>query len=318
MKILLLGRSGLVGSTLFKELKKSKRNSIILSPSSKNLNLIDFDKTKNYLNKVKPDHVYLAAAKVGGIYANEKYQGEFIYENLMISTNVIHASYLANVKKLLFLGSSCIYPKKTKQPIKENYLLTGSLEPTNSAYAVSKIAGIKMCEAYRNQFNKDFRSVMPTNIYGKNDNFDNLDSHVLPALINKIHQAKIENRDFVEVWGTGKPKRDFMYSDDLARACVKIMNISKMKYNKLCHKNYNFINIGSGKEISIRDLANKICKVIGYDGKLKFNTSMKDGTYRKLLDNTKLAKLNFKEKFSLDEGIKMTYVDFLKKNEKKI
>tara|TARA_B110000285_G_C14872715_1_gene489998 strand:- start:20 stop:781 length:762 start_codon:yes stop_codon:yes gene_type:complete len=246
----------------------------------------------------------MCAARVGGIHANSKYSADFIYENLQIQNNCIHAAYKTNVKKILFLGSTCIYPKKSKIPIKESYLLSGKLEETNQAYAIAKIAGLKMCESYNNQYNTDFRAVMPTNLYGPNDNYDDLNSHVLAALIKKIQYAKINNKNKIVIWGNGLSKREFLHTSDFARACIKIMNISKKKYFDLTGKADQFINIGFGKDISIKDLTKLICNIVKYTGKIEYDKSKPNGTYRKLIDSSKIRKINWSPNISLEEGIK--------------
>ncbi len=292
-KIYVAGHRGMVGSAIVKKLRELGYNNIIYK-TSKELDLRNQQKTEEFILSEKPDYVFLAAAKVGGILANNTYRAEFLYDNLMIAANVIHASYKAGVKKLLFLGSSCIYPKFAPQPIKEEYLLTGPLEPTNEPYAIAKIAGLKLCQTYQEQYNANFISAMPTNLYGPNDNFDLKNSHVLPALLRKIEYARRNNIDTVEIWGTGSPLREFLYVDDLADACIFLMN------------NYNdkiWINVGSGEEISIKDLAYLIKDITGYKGDFYFNTEMPDGTPRKLLDTTKLKNLGWTPKTSLRDGI---------------
>jgi len=299
-KIYIAGHRGLVGHAIKRKLEEQGYSNLIYR-TSEELDLRNQTAVEKFFAEEKPEYVFLAAAKVGGIHANNTYPAEFIYDNIAIQTNVIHSSYLYGVKKLLFLGSSCIYPKYAPQPIKEEYLLTGELEPTNETYATAKIAGIKMCSAYNKQYNTNFISVMPTNLYGPNDNFDLEKSHVLPALIRKFHEAKIENKPYVEIWGTGKPRREFLYIDDLAYACVFLM------------ENYNasdigsHINIGTGKDITIKELANLIKGIVGYTGSIKFNSNMPDGTLRKLLDVSKLTALGWQASYILEEGINMTY-----------
>lgn len=302
-KIFVAGHRGMVGSAIVKDLKNNGFNNIVCRTSSE-LNLIDQQAVALFFESEKPDYVFLAAAKVGGIVANNTYRADFIYENILIQSNVIHQSYLHNVKKLLFLGSTCIYPKMAPQPLKEEYLLTGPLEETNEPYAIAKIAGIKMCDAYRAQYNCNFISVMPTNLYGFNDNYDLQNSHVLPALLRKFHEAKINNLQQVEVWGTGEPLREFLHASDMANACVYLM------------QNYNekgFVNIGTGNEISIKDLAFLIKKIVGFQGSIVFDSSKPSGTPRKLTDITKLTELGWKYKIELEEGIKNVYHEkFLK------
>jgi len=296
-KIYVAGHQGLVGSAIVGKLRAFGCTNIIMR-ASKYLDLRSPADVSYFFEKERPDYVFLAAAKVGGILANSAYPAEFIYDNLMIQTNVINNSYVFGVKKLLFLGSSCIYPKFAPQPIKEEYLLDGKLEPTNEPYAIAKIAGIKMCQSYNRQYGTNFISAMPTNLYGPNDNFNLETSHVLPALLRKFHEAKLNKEPFVEIWGTGNPRREFLYIEDLADACVFLM------------KNYNedeVINVGVGKDISIKELSLLIREVVGYSGELKFNTSKHDGTPRKLLDVSKLTKLGWEAKTSLELGIRKTY-----------
>jgi len=307
-KIFIAGHKGMVGSAIFRKLKNNS-NKIVIADKKK-LNLLNQKSVLSFFKRNKFDEVYLCAAKVGGIHANNTYVADFIYQNLEIQNNLIHSAYLTRVKKLMFLGSSCVYPKKPKIPIKEEYLLTSELENTNEMYAIAKIAGLKMCKAYNSQFKTDFRAVMPTNLYGQNDNYDSLNSHVLAALIKKIVLAKKQNKQSFIVWGTGKPKREFLHVDDLADATVKIMNLSKKKYNKVAGEKFPFINIGSGSDISIKDLAKLISKIVGFKGKMIFDKSKPDGTYRKLMDNKKLKKIKWKPKISLNVGIKKTISDF--------
>lgn len=301
-KIYVAGHLGLVGSAITRKLKAQGFNNLIFQ-TIKELDLLDQKATVDFFKKEKPEYVFLAAAKVGGIKANKDYPADFIYQNLQIQNNVIRNAYLNRVKKLLFLGSSCIYPRDCKQPIKEEYLMTGSLEKTNDAYAIAKIAGIKMCQSYNKQYDTKFISVMPTNLYGPNDNFNPETSHVLPALIRKFHEAKVKRRKEVIVWGTGKPKREFLYVDDLADACVFLMN----NYDK-----NDIVNIGTGEDISIKELAQKIKEIVRFRGKVIFDATNPDGTPRKLLNISKLHKIGWKHKIPLDKGIKMTYEWFLK------
>ena len=305
-KLLILGKTGMVGSSILRLASKKYFN--ILSPSRKELDLFDKKKVQTYFRKQKPDIIILAAARVGGIYANDNYSADFIYENILIQTNVISSAHEEQIKKLVFLASSCIYPKQSKQPIKEEYLLSGKLEETNESYAVAKISGIKMIEAFRRQYNDNFISVMPTNIYGINDNFHNMNSHVVPALISKFYNAVIGKKDKVVLWGTGKAKRDLLYVDDLADAVLYIVNY----YNKK-----ELINIGSGEEISIKLLAKKISNIFNYKGKIIFDDKYPDGTLRKLLDISKINKIGWKKKYSLEQGLKKTINWFLK-NQKRI
>ena len=307
-KIFIAGHKGMVGSAIFRKLKNNS-NKIVVADKKK-LNLLDQKSVLSFFKKHKFEQVYLCAAKVGGIHANSTYVADFIYENLQVQNNCIHSAYLTKVKKLMFLGSSRVYPKKSKIPIKEEYLLTSELENTNEMYAIAKIAGLKMCKAYNAQFKTDFRAVMPTNLYGQNDNYDSLNSHVLAALIKKIVLAKKQNKNSFIVWGTGKPKREFLHVDDLADATVKIMNLTKSKYNKVAGEKFPFINVGSGSDISIKDLAKLISKIVGFKGKMIFDKSKPDGTFRKLMDNTKLRKIKWKPRISLNSGIEKTIEDF--------
>ena len=299
-KIYIAGHRGMVGSAIMRKLQSEGFTNFILRDSSE-LDLRSQSEVASFFQSEKPDYVFLAAAKVGGIVANNTYRAEFLYDNLMIQNNVIHHAYLSDVKKLLFLGSSCIYPKLATQPLREDALLTGLLEKTNEPYAIAKIAGIKMCDAYRDQYGCDFISVMPTNLFGPNDNYDLKNSHVLPALIRKFHEAKLEGRDSVEIWGTGSPKREFMHVDDLASACYYLM------------QNYSesgLVNIGVGKDISIKELAILIKGIVGFEGKLTFDTSKPDGTPRKLMDVSKLTSLGFKYEIELEDGIRSVYEEY--------
>lgn len=296
-KIYVAGHNGMVGSAIVRLLQKRGFNNLV-QKTSKELDLRNQQAVQDFFSKYNPDYVFLAAAKVGGIQANNTYRAEFLYDNLMIESNIIHQSYVHQVKKLLFLGSSCIYPKLATQPLKEKDLLTGSLEATNEPYAIAKIAGIKLCESYRLQHNCNFISAMPTNLYGPNDSYHLENSHVIPALLKKIHIAKITNSEFVEVWGSGAPLREFLHVDDLAEACLLIMD----KYNDL-----EFINLGSGEEVSIKDLALLIKSIVQYNGDLKFDQSKPDGTPRKLMDNSKLKALGWSASISLEQGLKSVY-----------
>jgi GDP-L-fucose synthase len=298
-KIYVAGHRGMVGSALVRKLHEHGHNNLVLA-ISKELDLRDAQQVQAFFEREKPEYIFLAAAKVGGIVANNTYRAEFLYDNLMIQNNVIHQAYRYGVKKLMFLGSSCIYPKMAPQPIKEEYLLTGPLEYTNEPYAIAKIAGIKMCDAYRDQYGCNFISVMPTNLYGPNDNYDLNNSHVLPALLRKFHEAKERGDAEVIVWGTGNPRREFLHADDLADACYFLM------------QNYNepgLINIGVGEDISIAELAQLVKEITGFEGSIKFDTSKPDGTPRKLLDVSKLHNLGWKERIGLREGIKKVYED---------
>ncbi len=300
-KIFVAGHRGLVGNAIVKKLNQEGYENI-LTKTRMELDLIDGDAVKDFFEKEKPEYVFLAAAKVGGILANKNQKADFIYENLEIQNNIIYNAWKSGVKKLLFLGSSCIYPKLCPQPIKEKYLMTGALEETNDAYAVAKIAGIKMCQSFNEQYKTNFISVMPTNLYGPNDNFDLESSHVLPALIRKFYEAKMENKKEVVLWGTGAPKREFLHVDDLADACVYLMN------------NYDhseIVNIGTGKDINIKEVAEKIKSAIGYAGEIIWDTTKPDGTPRKLLDVNKINSLGWKYRIDLDEGLKNTIKWFL-------
>ena len=301
-KIYVAGHRGLVGSAIYRELQSQGYKNII-TRTREQLDLLDEREVSDFFKKEKPDYVFLTAAKVGGIMANKDYPADFIYQNLQIQNNIIHNAYLNKVKKLLFLGSSCIYPKHCSQPIKEEYLLDGKLEPTNEPYAVAKIAGIKMCQSYNRQYGTDYISVMPTNLYGPNDNFDLETSHVLPALIRKFHEAKINNKPKVEVWGTGKAKREFLYVDDLADACIFLIK----KYS-----GDEPINIGTGEDLSIKELTETVKDVVEYKGKIDWDTSKPDGTPRKLLDVSRLHDMGWKHETDLREGIKETYEWYLK------
>jgi len=303
-KIYVAGSNGMVGSAITRALKE-KGFTNILTRSSKELDLRNQQDVELFMQQEKPDYVFLAAAKVGGIYANNTYPAEFLYDNLMIETNLIHAAYQSNVKKLLFLGSSCIYPKFATQPIKEDELLTGTLEPTNEAYAIAKITGIKLCEYYRKQYGCNFISAMPTNLYGVNDNFDLNNSHVLPALIRKFHEAKLAGQEEVIMWGTGTPKREFLYVDDLAEACLFLMD----NYSDGQH-----INVGTGEDLTILELANLIKNIVGYKGRITHDLSKPDGTPRKVMDVSKLNNLGWKASTSLESGIKKVYDWFLEGN----
>lgn len=304
-KIYVAGHRGMVGSAIIRRLKQLGYYNIVVANRNQ-LDLINQSDVYNFIKNQQPEYVFLAAAKVGGINDNNTKKADYIYDNIMIQSNIINASHKFGVKKLLFLGSSCIYPKFSEQPIKEEYLLTGSLEPTNDAYAIAKISGIKMCQSFNQQYNTNFISVMPTNLYGPNDNYDLKSSHVLPALIRKFHEAKVNNSDKVEIWGTGTPMREFLYVDDLADACVHLMN----EYN-----DGEIVNIGTGKDITIKQLAETIKEIVGFQGDIYFNSDMPDGTPRKLLDVSKLKNLGWQYKTELKEGIELAYQDFKNKEE---
>ena len=289
-KIFIAGHQGMVGSALVRALKEKGHSNLVLR-SHDELDLTVQEKVYSFFKEEHPDYVFLAAAQVGGILANTTYRAEFIYSNLAIQTNVLDAAWKYNVKRLIFLGSSCVYPKHCPQPIKENYLLTGPLETTNEYYAIAKIAGLKTCEAYNYQYKTDYISVMPTNLYGPNDTFDPETSHVMPALIQKIHQAKISKAKYVTIWGTGSPKREFLHVDDMASACVFLMNKESLK---------DIVNVGYGSDLTVRELAELICRVIGFTGELKFDPSKPDGTPRKLLDISRLQNLGWQPKINLE------------------
>lgn len=302
-RIYVAGHRGLVGSALWRELERQGFRHLI-GRTHAELDLLDTAAVERFYMEAKPEFVFVAAAKVGGIHANNTLPAQFLYENLQIQNNLIHGAKVAGVKKLLFLGSSCIYPKHAPQPLKEEYLLTGPLEPTNEWYAIAKIAGIKMCQAYRRQYGCDFISAMPTNLYGPNDNYDLQTSHVLPALIRKFHEAKVAGQSEVICWGTGAPLREFLYADDLARACVFLM------------QNYSeeqFINVGFGADLSIRELAEAVKRVVGFDGGIAWDTSKPDGTPKKLMDSSRLFALGWRPQVNLEEGIRLAYEDFLKR-----
>lgn len=308
-KIYVAGHTGMVGSAIVRKLHSEDYTNLILRTVNE-LDLINQYETIRFFENEKPEAVIIAAAKVGGILANNTLRAEFIYNNLMISANIIHAAYLYDVEKLIFLGSSCIYPKLSPQPIKEEYLLTDLLEFTNEPYAIAKIAGIKLCESYYRQYDSNFYSVMPTNLYGPNDNFDLNSSHVLPALIRKIHEAKIDKKKSFEIWGTGKPKREFLFVDDLADAIFFLLN--NISASDLYQNNLTHLNVGTGEDLSISELAQKIKSIIGFEGEITYDSTKPDGTPRKLLDVTRINKLGWSYKTSLDEGIQKTYNWFLK------
>ena len=300
-KIYLAGHRGLVGSALLKKLKEQGYSNFLLREKEE-LNLRDQAAVSRFFQAERPEYVFLAAALVGGIHANDTYPADFIYDNLLIECNVIQAAYLNQAKKLLFLGSSCIYPRNCPQPMKEEYLLTGPLEPTNEPYAVAKIAGIKMCQAYNKQYRTKFISVMPTNLYGPNDNYHPENSHVLPALISRFHQAKLENKPWVEAWGTGSPRREFYYSEDMAQACIFLMET---------YEGSEIVNIGCGQDLTIRELTQLVARAVGYLGEIRWNPSKPDGMPRKLLDVSRLHSLGFNQQTPLEEGLKLAYQDFL-------
>lgn len=304
-KIYIAGHKGMVGSAITRHLSDEGYSNLVLR-TSKELDLRNQEAVFSFFATAQPDYVFLAAAKVGGIVANNTYRADFIYENLAIQNNIIHAAYLQGVKKLMFLGSSCIYPKMAPQPLKEDALLTGLLEPTNEPYAIAKIAGIKMCEAYRAQYGCDFISVMPTNLYGPNDNYDLQKSHVLPAMIRKFHEAKVKQDKAVYLWGSGSPMREFLHADDLANACIFLMH------------NYSeegFVNIGTGTDVTIKALAEMVKKIVGFEGELVWDSSKPDGTPRKLMDVSRLHGLGWQHQIELEQGIALAYQDFLQNHE---
>ncbi len=306
-KIYIAGHGGLVGSAIVRMLEADGYSNILTRTSSE-LDLTNQDQTASFFKKEKPEYVFFAAAKVGGIHANNTYPAEFIYQNLMIQSSVINQSYIHGVKKMLFLGSSCIYPKFCMQPIKEEYLMTGELEPTNSPYAIAKIAGIEMCWSYNRQYGTKFIPIMPTNLYGPNDNFDLENSHVLPALIRKFHEAKENNSNHVVVWGTGNPKREFLYVDDLADACLFFMTMPEKKFDSILSNGISpLFNVGTGKDQTIKELAEMISGVVGFKGRLKWDTQMLDGTPQKLLDVSRIRSIGWNAKTDLNSGIRKTY-----------
>jgi GDP-L-fucose synthase len=316
LKIFIAGHNGMVGSALVRVLQTQDIE--LITKDRKKLDLLNQRDVQNLFNNQKIDQVYLAAAKVGGIHANNTYPADFIYENLTVQNNIIHSAFLSGVKKLLFLGSSCIYPKNANQPIKEEELLTGRLEPTNEPYAIAKIAGIKMCESYNRQYGKshglDYRCIMPTNLYGPGDNYHPENSHVIPGLIYRFYKAKKNNLPTVTIWGTGTPRREFLYVDDLARAAVHIMNIDKKLFNKHCSLMSSHLNVGSSKDLTIKELVEIIKKVVGYNGEINFDKTKPDGNCRKLLNSERVNNLGFKPEIGLKDGLIKTYESFLKIN----
>jgi len=313
-KIYVAGHRGMVGSAIIRVLKDQGFENIITRTHSE-LDLTNQKQVQEFFSQEKPDQVYLAAAKVGGIFANDNYPADFIYQNLMIEANVIHAAFKSGVKKLLFLGSSCIYPKLADQPMREDALLSGYLEPTNEPYAIAKIAGIKLCESYNRQYSEshgvDYRSVMPTNLYGPGDNYHPENSHVIPALIRRFHEAKINNEEKVIVWGSGNPKREFLYVDDMASASVHVMNLDKETYDQNTNKMCSHINVGTGKDLSIGELAKILKKVVGFAGEIEFDSSKPDGSPRKLMDSSRLNILGWNPRVDLERGLTLTYENYL-------
>ena len=312
-KIYIAGHRGMVGSAIARQLQAE--NCQLITRTHSELDLTNQQQVNEFMASDKPDQIYLAAAKVGGIHANNTYPAEFIYQNLMIEANIIHAAFKNGVKKLLFLGSSCIYPGEIEQPMREDALLTGVLEATNEPYAIAKIAGIKLCESYNRQYGKshgvDYRSVMPTNLYGSGDNYHPENSHVIPALIRRFHEAKVNNASSVEIWGSGTPRREFLYVDDMAAACIHVMNLDVETYQTETQSMLSHINVGCGTDITIRGLAETISKVIGYQGKIEFDSTKPDGAPRKLMDSSRLNKLGWQPTIELEQGLKLAYEDYL-------
>lgn len=314
-KIFVAGHRGMVGSAIVRQLQARGGANIVMR-THQELDLTDQQAVRDFMQKEKPDQIYLAAAKVGGIHANNTYPAEFIYQNLMMEANVIHQAFEAGVKRLLFLGSSCIYPRLVSQPMAEEALLTGVLEPTNEPYAIAKIAGIKLCESYNRQYGDshgiDYRSVMPTNLYGPGDNYHPENSHVIPALIRRFHEAKIHNKPEVVIWGSGKPMREFLYVDDMASASVHVMNLDKSVYQSHTQSMLSHINVGSGSEVSIADLSMTLKKVVGYEGGIVFDRANPDGAPRKLMNSSKLNMLGWRHSVDLEMGLILAYQDFLR------
>jgi GDP-L-fucose synthase len=308
-KIFVAGHRGMVGSAIVRTLRAQGHTNFVFKTRSE-MDLTDQRAVNEFFATEKPDHVYLAAARVGGIHANNTYPAEFIYSNLMVQTNVIHAAYVNDVRKLLCLGSSCIYPRLAAQPMSEDALLTGALEPTNEPYAVAKIAGIKLCESYNRQYGTDYRSVMPTNLYGPGDNYHPENSHVIPAMLRRFHEAKLAGAPSVAVWGTGTPRREFLYVDDMAAACVHVMNLSAADWTANTKPMQSLLNVGYGSDVSIADLARSVADAVGYDGEITFDTSRPDGSPRKLIDSTRLHRLGWNPKVPLQEGLSRAYADF--------
>lgn len=308
--IFVAGHQGMVGSSIIRQLEQDSNNTIVTATRSE-LDLTNQQVVNDFFAENKIDQVYLAAAKVGGIHANNEYPAEFIYENLMIEANIINAAHLNNVQQVLFLGSSCIYPKLAPQPMKEDALLTGELECTNEPYAIAKIAGIKLCESYNRQYGRDYRSVMPTNLYGENDNFHPENSHVIPALLRRFHEAKLNNDSVVMAWGSGKPMREFLHVDDMAQASIFVMNLDNETYQKETQPMLSHINVGTGVDCTIKELTETVAKVVGYKGIIEWDTTKPDGTPRKLMDVSRLERLGWKAKTTLEEGLTSTYEWFL-------
>ena len=308
-KIYVAGHRGMVGSAIVRALRAGGHDRFVMRTHAE-LDLTDQRGVMNLFATEKPDQVYIAAARVGGIHANNTYPAEFIYSNLMVQANVIHAAYTHGVRKLLFLGSSCIYPRLAPQPMREEALLTGTLEPTNEPYAVAKIAGIKLCESYNRQYGTDYRSVMPTNLYGPGDNYHPENSHVVPAMLRRFHEAKLAGTPSVAVWGTGTPRREFLYVDDMAAACVRVMEMDAAKWEANTSPMQRLLNVGYGSDVSIAELAHAVAKAVGYEGKITFDTSRPDGAPRKLIDSSRLHALGWQPKVGLEQGLALAYADF--------
>jgi len=313
-RIYVAGHRGMVGSAICRKLSRSSDVELIVKSRSE-LDLTSQKEVEDFFREHRLDQVYLAAAKVGGIHANNQYPADFIYQNLMMEANIIHSAHKANIQDLLFLGSSCIYPKMAEQPMREEALLTGALESTNEPYAVAKIAGIKLCESYNRQYGRNYRSVMPTNLYGQNDNFHPKNSHVIPALLRRFHEAKLDNQPYVEAWGTGKPMREFLHVDEMAEASIFVMNLDKSVYQQETKPMLSHINVGTGVDCTIKELTETIARVVGYLGEIRWDKTKPDGAPRKLMDISRLNSMGWSSKISLDEGLRSTYQWFLENQE---